>query len=54
MNNWNMVLQIEKEGNGQSFPVIQRRAGLQARAEELRAQMRDSQLNNFRAETRNR
>lgn len=47
-------LQIERDGSGQSLPVIQRKADLQARAEELRAQLRDSQLTNFRAETRNR
>ena len=34
--------------------VIERKAGLEAQAEELRAAMRDSQLNIFRTEARNR
>lgn len=50
----NSLLQMEKEADGKKLPLIQRKAWLQERAEELRSQMRDSQLNNFKTESRNR
>ena len=48
------VLQAEKDGDGKKLPLIQRKAWLQDRAEELRSLMQDSQLHSFRAESRNR
>ena len=43
-----------EEGSDVKLGVIERKAGLEAQAEELRAAMRDSQLNIFRTEARNR
>lgn len=43
-----------EKGSDEKMGVIERKAALEARAEELRAQMRDSQLNKFRVEARSR
>lgn len=45
---------MDTEADGKKMPHIQRKAWLQERAEELRSQMRDSQLNKFKTESRNR
>ena len=47
-------LQIEKDANDERLNVIEQRANLQARAEELRAQMRESLVYSYKEEARNR